>query len=110
MSYVIPPQVMDQRLAEVRRLWSRLFPFDVPSDTQFLTWFSSHSFLVVVYGLSEASHKFCRFEGAMTAQEVIKYASKVMVSRTKVLKILKQKQKEKLCQTSMTTLNSAGLR
>jgi hypothetical protein len=90
MSYTIPPAVINQRIADLRKLWERLFPLDVPSDAQFRTWFSSHSFLTVAFGLSAASQALCRLE-SMTMQDVVKYASKVMLSRTK---ILKQQQKE----------------
>jgi hypothetical protein len=85
MSYTIPPAILNERLVELRKLWERSFSIDAPSDTVFRTWFSSHSFLTIAFALSEASQKVCRFKGAMTAQDVVKYASKVMISRTKIL-------------------------
>ena len=100
MSYTIPSTVVDQRVKDLRKLWERSFPLGAPDDTQFRTWLSSHSFLTVAYGLSEASQAFCRFKGALTVHEVIKYASKVMVSRTKILKNLKT-EREKPCRQAM---------
>jgi hypothetical protein len=100
VSYTIPVAVLNERVKELTKLWERSFPLGAPDDTQFRTWLSSHSFLTVAYGLSEASQAFCRFKGALTVQEVIKYASKVMVSRTKILKTLKT-EREKLCRQAM---------
>jgi hypothetical protein len=98
MSYTIPPAVVNQRVKELTKLWGTMFPLDAPSDAVFKTWLSSHSFLTVAFGLTEAAKKFCRMQGRMSQEEVIRYSSKITNSRTKVLKILKQQQKEKLCQ------------
>lgn len=94
MSFTIPPSVNNQRIADLRKHWERLFPIDVPTDDQFRTWLSSNSFLTVAYGLSQASHKFCSVQGSMSQQEIIKYGSRVMLSRTKVQSMMKQKEKE----------------
>ena len=99
MSFTIPPAVTNQRVAELRRVWKRLLPIDVPNDAMFLIWLSSHSFLTVAYGLTETSNKFCRMQGNMTVQDAVLYASKVMISRTKVLKLMKEKE-ETQCQTT----------
>jgi hypothetical protein len=93
MSYTTPPAVVNERIVGLRTLWGTLFPLDAPSDTVFRSWLSSHSFLSIAFGLSEAAKKFCRMQGRMSQAEVILYSSKVTNSRTKVLNILKQKEK-----------------
>jgi hypothetical protein len=100
MSFRIPPAVQNERIGELRKVWARSFSIDAPSDAVFMSWFSSHSFLTIAFALSEASQKFCRYKGVLTVQDVVKYASAVMISRTKVLKNLKQKEKEKINERS----------
>ncbi len=91
MSYTTPVEVVNQRIDGLRKVWERSFPLAPPNDAVFRTWLSSHSFSTVEHGLEAASQKFCRFEGALTVQDVVKYASKVANSRSK-LNILKQKE------------------
>jgi len=66
VSYVIPREVVNERVSGLRTLWGNLFLLDAPSDAVFKTWLSSHSFLTVAYGLSEASKAFCRLQGRMS--------------------------------------------
>lgn len=101
MNFTIPPAVINQRVAELRKLWGTMFPLDAPSDAVFRSWLSSHSYLTVAFGLTEAAKKFCRIQGRMSQTEVILYSSKVTNSRSKVLNILKRKEKEKLCRQAM---------
>lgn len=104
MSYTTPLAVTNQRIADLRSLWGKLFPLDIPNEATFRTWLSSHSFLSIAYGLSEASKRFCRVQGQMSQGEIIRYSSRVMGSRTKVLEILKRQEKEhQQCQQKSTT-------
>jgi hypothetical protein len=94
MSFTIPPAVINERIAALRKHWENFFPIEVPTDDQFRTWLSSNSFLTVAYGLSQAFGKFCKVQGNLSQQEIIRYSSRVMLSRTKVPKILKRHEKE----------------
>src|SRR5712664_3510325 len=100
MSYTTPVEVTNQRVTDLRKLWSRLLPLDVPNDSLFRSWLSSHSFLTVAYGLSEASQKFCRVQGNMPLDEVIRYSSKTMIYRTQSSKNSKT-EREKPCRQPM---------
>ena len=82
------------QVEEVRRVWNSLFPINVPSENQIRTWLC-HSPYTVALGLREAARTFCRLKGDMSLEHVIRYASKVMNSRSRVLSITKRKEKEK---------------
>lgn len=99
--FTIPPEVQNERIASLRNVWWARFPLDVPNDSTFRGWLSAHSYMTVVYGLSQAFKAFCRSQGNMSQGEIVRYSSRVMVSRSKVLKILKRQEKEKLCRQAM---------
>ena len=100
MSFTIPRAVRDRQVKELTKIWGNFFAIDVPSDTTFRGWLGANSFLTVTYGLREAWKKFCRVGGCMSQTELIKYSSRVMLSRTAVLKNLKQKENKQLCLTN----------
>ena len=83
------------RAEEIRRLWSSLFPtIAAPSEFQIRTWLC-HDPYTVTHGLREAARAFSRLQ---STEHVIRYASKCMNTRTRVLKIMKEKE-DTQCQT-----------
>ncbi len=82
------------RVEDIRRLWSSLFPIAAPSEFQIRTWLC-HSTFTISLGLREAARAFSRLQ---STEHVIRYASKCMNTRTRILEITKEKEKQQ-CQT-----------
>jgi hypothetical protein len=78
------------QIEEIREVWNSLFTITCPSENQIRTWLC-HDLYTIVLGLREASQAFCRSEGGMTLEHVIRYASKVMNSRSRVLSMIETK-------------------
>ena len=73
---------IDRRTSEVttlRKFWNSLIPTDCPDEYQFNIWLDLHTFDSVVYGVRETARKY-RTLGSMTAQHMVRFASKCMNS------------------------------
>jgi len=77
------------KVEEVRKVWSSLFTIDPPSDFQIRTWLC-HSSFTIAHGLREAARAFSRLQ---STESVIRYASKYMSTRTRILECIKEKEK-----------------
>ncbi len=73
----------------IQVLWSSLFPtIAPPSEFQIKTWLC-HSNFTISLGLREAARAFSRLQ---STESVVRYASKCMSTRSKVLQLMKQKE------------------
>ena len=82
------------QVEEVRRVWNGLFHIECPPENQIRIWLC-HDPYTIVLGLREAAQAFCRLRGNMSQEWIVRYSSKCMNSRSKILNILKQKEKSK---------------
>ena len=86
-----PMDLKATKVEEIHKLWSSLFPtITAPSEFQIKTWLC-HSNFTISLGLREAASAFSRLQ---STESVVKFASKCMSTRSKVLSIMKQRQKE----------------
>jgi hypothetical protein len=78
------------KVEEIRKVWSGLFPtIAAPSEFQIKTWLC-HSNFTISLGLREAARAFSRLQ---STDRVVRFASKCMSTRSKVLQLMKQKEK-----------------
>jgi hypothetical protein len=77
------------KVEEIRRLWKSLFTIDAPSEFQIRTWLNHPTFTISL-GLREAARAFYRLQ---STESVVRYASKCMGTRSKLLHLIKQKEK-----------------
>jgi hypothetical protein len=93
------------RVEEVRKVWNSLFTIPAPSEFQIKTWMC-HSPFTIALGLREAARAFSRLQ---STEHVIRYASKCMNTRTRILEIMKEKEQQP-CPQSTTTHDSRNKR
>src|SRR5258708_21887909 len=78
------------RAEEIRKVWSSIFPtIAAPSEFQIRTWLC-HSNFTISLGLREAARAFYRLQ---STESVVRFASKCMSTRSKVLQLMKAKEK-----------------
>ena len=80
------------RVEEIRGIWNDLFPtIDAPSEFQIRTWLC-HDPYTISLGLREAARAFSRLQ---STESVVRFASKCMSTRSRILEITKEKDKSK---------------
>ena len=77
------------KVQDVRNIWNGLFTIPAPSEFQIKTWLC-HSNFTISLGLREAARAFSRLQ---STESVVRYASKCMSTRSKVLQVMKEKEK-----------------
>ena len=80
----------DYRIEQAILMWQQLIPAPAPSENQFQIWLSGHTDETVFLGLEAAAKAFNRLE---SPGHLIRYASKAMNNRTKILKLMNGKKK-----------------
>ena len=79
----------NHRVEQAIQMWQQLIPAPAPSENQFRIWLSGHTDETVFLGLEATAKAFNRLE---SNDRLIRYASKAMNNRTRILKLMKQKE------------------
>jgi len=79
----------NHRVEQAIAVWLALIPAPAPSENQFRIWLSGHTDETVFLGLEATAKAFNRLE---SNDRLIRYASKAMNNRTRILKLMKQKE------------------
>ncbi len=77
------------RVEQAIQAWEQLIPAPAPAPSQFQIWLSGHTDETVFLGLEATAKAFHRLE---SGEHLIRYASKAMNNRTKILKLMKEKE------------------
>lgn len=67
---------------ELKTLWTHCGLGKLPPDTQFITWLAMHQWETVKYGIAKAAAKNVSLNGEMSLDYKVRFASKVMRTRT----------------------------
>src|SRR5579864_6694302 len=94
------------RIEQAKQAWQQLIPTPAPSENQFRIWLSGHSDETVFLGLEATAKAFDRLESGAHA---IRYASSCMNNRSRILKLMKEKENQQ-CHKSTTTQDSQNKR
>jgi hypothetical protein len=70
------------QLIELKALWLAVLGEPIPSDNQFLTWLALHGLATAKIGIAKASAKHLSLGGTMSENHKIRFASKVMLTKT----------------------------
>ena len=70
-------------LTDYKKLWSS-FLGAPPTDQQFNLWLAMHSQTTVRHGILKTAEKNLAMQGTMTDDHKVRFASKVMLSSTKL--------------------------
>jgi hypothetical protein len=89
----------NHRVEQAMLMWQQLIPAPAPSESQFLIWLSGHTDETVLLGLEAAAKAFHRLH---SQDRLILYASKAMNNRTRILKLMKEKE-DTQCQNKLTS-------
>lgn len=96
----------NHRIEQAIFMWQQLIPAPAPSENQFHIWLSGHSDETVLLGFEATAKALNRLE---SHDHLIRYASKAMNNRTRILKLMKEKENQ--CQQkSTTTQNSHAMK
>ena len=79
----------DYRIEQAIQVWHTLIPAPAPATNQFQIWLSGHTDETVFLGLEAAAKAFNRLH---SQDRLIRYASKAMNNRTRILKLMKEKE------------------
>ncbi len=82
----------NHRVEQAIQMWQQLIPVPAPSENQFRIWLSGHTDETMFLGFEAAAKAFNRLD---SQDRLVRYASKAMNNRTKVLATIQKYQKEK---------------
>jgi hypothetical protein len=77
------------RIEQPIQIWHTLIPAPAPATSQFQIWLSGHSDETVFLALEATAKAFNRLD---SEDRLIRYASKAMNNRTRILKLMKEKE------------------
>ncbi len=69
-------------LTDLKSLWLAVLGEPIPPDNQFLTWLELHGLTTAKIGIAKASAKNLSLGGTMSYDHKIRFASKVMLTKT----------------------------
>jgi hypothetical protein len=72
-----------QDCAALEALWRELIPSFCPSSEQFKLWLIRFGFETASYGVTETAAKRLRMGTTMSADHMLRFASRVMIDRAK---------------------------